>query len=206
MAEEERARGMFVVTKDTVVAEVLERVPGALELLISYGFTPLANPVIRKSVTPHVKLETGCRVHTIDLEALLRDLNRLAEEGAVEAPARSVKKQPAETTAATPGPNLPAQIDAARILMALRDCHDPEVPANIVDLGLVYDVKIDGGHVAIKMTLTSTDCAGAGQVVADVSEALSRLGAQEVEVELVREPPWSPSRVTPAARAVLGWD
>jgi metal-sulfur cluster biosynthetic enzyme len=197
---------MFVVTKDTLVAEVLERVPGARELLISYGFTPLANPVMRKSMTPHVKLETGCRVHTIDLEALLRDLNRLVEEGAVEGPAESVVKQPAETTAATPGPKLPAQIDAARVLMALRDCHDPEIPANIVDLGLVCDVKIDGDRVAIKMTLTSPDCAGAGQVVSDMSEVLSRLGARGVEVELVREPPWSRSRVTPAARAVLGWD
>lgn len=199
MPERERAKEAFVATKDSIVADVLERVPGSLELLISYGLTPLQDPALRATVTRHVTLQTASQVHTFDLETLLNDLNRLAGRGvsgerSAEASARS---EPAEAR---------GEINAARVLMALRDCYDPELPANIVDLGLVYDLKIDGGRVSIKMTLTSPDCPAANQVVSDVTEAVRRLGAQEVEVELVREPQWTPFRMTPAARAALGLD
>lgn len=199
MMKGEEDTGRFVVSKDTKVADVLKHVPGSLELLISYGFTPLTDPAIRQAVTPHVTLETGSRVHRIDLDALLRDLNRLAEGAAGQ-----ISQQPVEATLASPSPIGLAQVDAGQVLVALRNCYDPEVPYNIVDLGLVYNVRVDSGCVVVRMTLTSPDCSSAGQVVAQVAEAIREIGVSEVEVELVREPPWNPSRMAPAARYALG--
>ena len=86
MTERRTGQEGFVVTRETIVAEVLERVPGALELLISYGFTPLADPVMRATVTKNVSLETGSIVHSVDLEALLRDLNQLAQDSTGRGP------------------------------------------------------------------------------------------------------------------------
>jgi len=191
----------FIVTKDTVVADVLERVPGALELLVSYGFAPLADPVMRRTVTPHVTLETGSRVHAVDLGALLRDLNRLAEQGATD----KRGGRPRKADAAAPSrPEGRANVNVVQVLNALRNCRDPEVPFNIVDLGLVYDVRFEGERVVISMTLTNIDCALAGQAVAEAAEAVCRLGVSAVEVKLVREPAWDPSRMAPVARAALG--
>jgi metal-sulfur cluster biosynthetic enzyme len=190
----------IVVTKDTLVAEVLERIPGALELLISYGFTPLADPAIRRTVTPHVRLETGSRVHNFDLEALLGDLNRLAER--TPASGRPSRQQKA---AGAPLPARRTKVDAGRILNALRSCRDPEVPFNIVDLGMVYDIKTEDGQACVVMTLSNADCASAGQLVTEVVGAIRGLGVQEVEVKLVREPPWDRSRAAPVAWVALGW-
>ena len=202
MARQTPDKGRFVATKDTLVAEVLEHIPGALELLLSYGFTPLADPAIRRTVTPHVRLETGSRVHNFDLAALLRDLNRLAEQ----APAKGAK--PASRRSEPAGASLTprsTKVDVTRVLNALRGCRDPEVPFNIVDLGLVYDVSVEGGRACITMTMTDVDCASAGQAVAEVVRAVRGLGVSEVEVKVVREPRWDPSRAAPVARAALGW-
>ena len=68
----------FVVTPQTLVGDLLERVPGALELLVSRGFTPLADPEMRRAMAPRITLERACQIHPVDLEALLKDLNALA--------------------------------------------------------------------------------------------------------------------------------
>ena len=192
----------IVVTRDTLVAEVLKRIPGALELLISYGFTPLADPAIRSTVTPHVRLETGSRVHNFDLGALLGDLNRLAEQAADGGSRRPSRQRKA---AGEPFLARRTKVDAGRHLNALRGCRDPEVPFNIVDLGMVYDIKAEDEQVCVVMTLSNVDCASAGQLVAEVVGAVRGLGVPEVEVKLVREPPWDPSHAAPVARAALGW-
>lgn len=92
----------------------------------------------------------------------------------------------------------------------LRRCFDPEIPVNIVDLGLVYVCRIsplpDGGNKAeVKFTLTAPGC-GMGDVLkADVqAKALSVPGIEDVEVEVVVEPPWDPSRMSEAAKLQLG--
>ena len=184
------------------MAEVLERVPGALDLLLSYGFTPLADPAIRRTVTPHVRLETGSRVHNFNLAALLRDLNRLAEQ----APAKGA--QPASRRSELSGASLTphrTKVDVTSILNALRGCRDPQIPFNIVDLGLVYDVGVEVGQVCITMTMSDVDCAPAGQAVAEVVQAVQEIGVSDVEVKVVKEPRWDPSRAAPVARAALGW-
>ncbi|MCS6862501.1 MAG: putative Fe-S cluster assembly protein SufT [Abditibacteriales bacterium] len=93
---------------------------------------------------------------------------------------------------------------------ALRTCYDPEIPVNIVDLGLVYGCEVtplpEGGHrVAVTMTLTAPGC-GMGDVLkADAERKIARLpGVKEVHVELVIDPPWSPERMSEVAKLQLG--
>jgi metal-sulfur cluster biosynthetic enzyme len=89
----------------------------------------------------------------------------------------------------------------------LRHCFDPEIPLNIVDLGLVYDVSVRDGQANVKMTLTSPGCHLGGQIAGDVQEKLLSLDAiQEANVELVWDPPWHQSMISPDGRKTLGLD
>ena len=92
----------------------------------------------------------------------------------------------------------------------LRTCYDPEIPVNIVDLGLVYECSVKpldgGGHVAeVKLTLTAPGCGMGGVLGADAQAKIGALpGIREANVELVFEPPWNPSMMSEAARLELG--
>jgi metal-sulfur cluster biosynthetic enzyme len=87
----------------------------------------------------------------------------------------------------------------------LRQCFDPEIPLNIVDLGLVYGVSVHNGQANIKMTLTSPGCHLGGQIAGNVQERLLALDAiQEANVELVWDPPWHQSMISPDGRKTLG--
>jgi metal-sulfur cluster biosynthetic enzyme len=87
----------------------------------------------------------------------------------------------------------------------LRQCYDPEIPLNIVDLGLVYSVAINGGQANVKMTLTSPGCHLGGQIAGNVQERLLALDAiEEANVELVWDPPWHQSMISPGGRKTLG--
>jgi metal-sulfur cluster biosynthetic enzyme len=87
----------------------------------------------------------------------------------------------------------------------LRQCFDPEIPLNIVDLGLVYDVSVHDGQANVKLTLTSPGCHLGGQIAGNVQERLLALDAiQEANVELVWDPPWHQSMISPGGRKVLG--
>jgi metal-sulfur cluster biosynthetic enzyme len=87
----------------------------------------------------------------------------------------------------------------------LRQCFDPEIPLNIVDLGLVYDVSVRNGQANVKMTLTSPGCHLGGQIAGNVQERLLALDAiQEANVELVWDPPWHQSRISSDGRKTLG--
>jgi probable FeS assembly SUF system protein SufT len=94
----------------------------------------------------------------------------------------------------------------------LKDVYDPEIPVNIVDLGLVYDLRIDplaGGRsrVEVKMTLTAPGC-GMGQTIAmDAKHRIESLpGVDEADVQVVWEPPWNPHMISPEGRAKLGME
>lgn len=96
-------------------------------------------------------------------------------------------------------------IDAEALLDALRQVYDPEIPVNIVDLGLVYGVKVEGSKVNVTMTLTAIGCPVAGEVMADVQErAKEAPGVEACEVDLTFEPMWTPERMTEDARWELG--
>jgi metal-sulfur cluster biosynthetic enzyme len=91
------------------------------------------------------------------------------------------------------------------IYEALKTVYDPEIPVNIVDLGLVYDVQINESDVYVQMTLTFPGC-GMGPYIGQQAEwAVQELdGVEEVQIEMVFDPPWSPELISEEARAQLG--
>ncbi len=93
------------------------------------------------------------------------------------------------------------------IYEVLRECYDPEIPVNIVDLGLVYGVILDGGTVTVQMTLTAPGCSMGAMIANEIEDKL--LGMPDCEranVEIVWEPPWTPHRMSEAARKQLKID
>jgi metal-sulfur cluster biosynthetic enzyme len=91
------------------------------------------------------------------------------------------------------------------VIEVLRQCYDPEIPVNIVDLGLIYDIAIKPQRVDIKMTLTALGCPMAAEVMTDVRDHLLTLpGISDAGVDIVYEPVWSPERMTEEARWELG--
>ncbi|MCR4433424.1 MAG: metal-sulfur cluster assembly factor [bacterium] len=86
------------------------------------------------------------------------------------------------------------------ILAALKDVYDPEIPINIVDLGLIYDVQTEDEKVYIKLTLTAPGCPLSELLSSEVRERLLQLeGVKEASVEVVWDPPWTPERINKEA-------
>ena len=92
------------------------------------------------------------------------------------------------------------------VIEALRTVYDPEIPVNIYDLGLVYDVTVtDKGEVDIRMTVTAPACPVAGELPQWVADAVDRIeGTGEIEVHLVWDPPWDQSLMSEDAKMALG--
>lgn len=90
---------------------------------------------------------------------------------------------------------------------ALKDVYDPEIPVNIVDLGLIYNVEVNDGEVAIEMTLTAQGC-GMGPYIAQQAEwRIAEMDdVEDVVVNLVWDPPWSPENITADGKTLLGID
>ena len=92
-----------------------------------------------------------------------------------------------------------------KIIEALKQVHDPEIPVNIYDLGLIYDIKQRGQHVDIIMTLTNMGCPVAGYLVESVEMAAKRVeGIETAYVNLVFDPPWNQNMLSEAAKLELG--
>ena len=91
------------------------------------------------------------------------------------------------------------------VVDALRTVYDPEIPVNIYDLGLIYDLKVsEERHVAVKMTLTTPHCPVAGSMPGMIEQAVRHVHAvSDCEIELVWDPPWNPDMMTEAARLQL---
>lgn len=110
------------------------------------------------------------------------------------------------TLAPTLVPDGPA-LTEQQVWDQLKNCYDPEIPLNIVDLGLIYDVAIDRSKVDVKMTLTAPGCHLGGQIASDVQEKLLSLKeVEEANVELVWDPPWHQSMISAEGRKKLGLD
>lgn len=105
----------------------------------------------------------------------------------------------------TPDPAKMATI-APLVVEALKDVYDPEIPVNIFEMGLIYDVIIDAaGQVGVKMTLTAPACPAAQSLPIEVRDkARSVDGVTEATVELVWDPPWTKDRMSTAAKLQLG--
>jgi len=94
--------------------------------------------------------------------------------------------------------------DQARI--ALRRVKDPELNLNIVDLGLIYEVTVDGSTVRVDMSLTSPGCPSGPEIMSEAEQQLRSLpGVGDVVMNLVWSPPWTPERIEPRVRAYMGF-
>jgi metal-sulfur cluster biosynthetic enzyme len=116
------------------------------------------------------------------------------------------------TPPAPPSPPAPAPAAGATPLtpdvvrQALRQVKDPELDLNIIDLGLVYDVAVEDGEVEISMTLTSPGCPAGPLITGDVYRVIRELeGVKDVNVEIVWEPYWTPEKIDPKVRAMMGF-
>ena len=92
-----------------------------------------------------------------------------------------------------------------QVYEALHECYDPEIPVNIVELGLVYDVEVKDEQVAVKMTLTAPGCGMGAMIANDARQRILALdGVVEATVDLVWDPPWQPSMISETAKQKLG--
>ena len=95
----------------------------------------------------------------------------------------------------------------AEVVAAISECYDPEIPVNVYDLGLIYDIEVtDGGRVGLVMTLTSPHCPVAEILPGQVRTRVEQVdGVDEVELELTWDPPWNPEMMSEAAKLELGF-
>jgi metal-sulfur cluster biosynthetic enzyme len=99
---------------------------------------------------------------------------------------------------------LSEELSVNRVIDALRNCYDPEIPVNIVDLGLVYDVTIKNHNVKVQMTLTAMGCPASAYLSHQVKELIEKIpGVVGAEVDIVWDPPWTPDKMSAAARERL---
>ena len=168
-------------------------IPSGEEVLLQEGSTYSIKQALGESVT--LANEIGMfRIRKEDLDAL-------GEQG------EQLRQQLEQT------PDAGSEDEAfseEQLWNALRNCYDPEIPVNIVDLGLIYDLRHDeqpdGLHtIEVKMTLTAQGC-GMGPVIADdARQNLENLSTvSTANVEIVWEPPWTPHMMSPEAREKLG--
>ncbi len=97
-----------------------------------------------------------------------------------------------------------AELTEEAVMEALKTVVDPEIPVDIVNLGLIYDVSISGRNVSIKLTLTTPGCHMARTIAYQAQEAVRALGAEDVKVEIVWDPPWNPDMMSDEAKQKLG--
>ena len=128
------------------------------------------------------------------------------DDVAVDAAAPDADPSAAEVAPAD-APVLDArdQVTRDQVRLALRRVKDPELNLNIVDLGLVYDVDVAGPLVRVDMSLTSPACPSGPDIMRDAEDQLRAIeGVEQVEMNLVWSPPWTPERIEPRVRAYLG--
>ncbi|HEX4666483.1 MAG TPA: putative Fe-S cluster assembly protein SufT [Chthoniobacterales bacterium] len=166
---------------------------------------PAGTKIIIPAGTPGVVTQTLGGSYTI---ATYQGLARIAEK---DLDAIGLEKPVANNGAAEATETSAGPVDEKAVWDQLRQCYDPEIPVNIVDLGLVYDCKLSdnpgggGTKVEVKMTLTAPGC-GMGPAIAHdaQSKILSIDGVDEADVELVWDPPWNQSMISEAGRMKLG--
>ena len=119
-------------------------------------------------------------------------------------------QEPVTDAVTAPETQTPAEapvVTESEVWDALRLVFDPEVPINIVDMGLVYDVRVEGKKVFVKMTLTMPGCMMGPSIAGDAQVRILALpGVEEANVEMVWDPPWHPSMMSEDAKVRLGMD
>ena len=164
---------------------------------------PAGDPVVLPAGTPVDITQTLGGSYTVHAQG---GLFRIAAKDA-----DALGLEPASTP--TPESALVAgELNEELIWSALRTCFDPEIPVNIVDLGLVYDMKVatlpnGRNSVSVKMTLTAPGCGMGGVIAGDAQQKIQALpGVEEALVEIVWDPPWHHSMISEQGRKILGLD
>ena len=99
-------------------------------------------------------------------------------------------------------------VNKDEVITVLKKCYDPEIPINIYDLGLVYNIDIAEaeGKIGVRMTLTAPGCPASGYLSSDVKRKLESLpGVREAKVDIVWDPPWTPEMMSETAKKQFGW-
>lgn len=92
-----------------------------------------------------------------------------------------------------------------QVIEVIKQCYDPEIPINIYDLGLIYEIEAKADSVLVKMSLTSAGCPAAQSLPETVRERISSaLGVRNVNVTVTFDPPWTPEKISPEGREKLG--
>jgi probable FeS assembly SUF system protein SufT len=130
-------------------------------------------------------------------------LFKLSDKDA-DAIGKEPRAQAAASTTALAGEELEKEV-----WDRLKTCYDPEIPVNIVDLGLIYNMEISpvesGNRVDVKMSLTAQGCGMGGSIASDAQNKLLEIpGVTEADVQVVWDPPWTPERISPEGRTLLG--
>ncbi len=116
-----------------------------------------------------------------------------------------MSEEPASTESATKDAGSGAVVSEEQVKLALRRVKDPDLHLNIVDLGLLYGIRVDGSTVNIDMTLTSPACPSGPEIVGSVEREVSAIdGVETVKTNIVWTPFWTPDRIEPRVRAYLG--
>lgn len=114
-------------------------------------------------------------------------------------------EQPADQSSSSPA-STGGAISEDQVKLALRRVKDPELNLNILDLGLIYEIKVDGNDVTIDMSLTSPGCPSGPEIMSEAEQQLKALpGVGTVTMNLVWAPMWTPERIEPRVRAYLGF-
>jgi probable FeS assembly SUF system protein SufT len=169
------------------------QIPSGFQIRLEPGSYVIPQQVLDGNATVMTERGGLARVAAADADALGQEYVELAEKAAA---ARAQRTQGGD-------------FDEAMVWDELKTVYDPEIPASIVELGLVYEVgsePVEGGrHVVVIMTLTAPGCGVGPVLVEDVRSKVSRVpGVATVDVQLVFDPPWDQSRMTEAARLSLG--
>ena len=167
-------------------------------VMVPAGHTVLLPKGTRAVITQ--SLGGSFTLHVPEYGGLMRISNRDADAVGQEVAA-------AESKPAGDGEGTPVGAEELETLIwdQLKTCYDPEIPVNIVDLGLVYDVAVSGPTCNIRMTLTSQMCPEARTIPEVVERRVGELeGVGDVEVEIVWEPAWTPQRISAEGRRILG--
>ena len=166
-----------------------------------------ANVLLPKGTPVDITQTLGGSFTVMTGGGLFRIASQDADALGMERLAPETNGPPIEGQAGATGP-----VDESAIWEALKTCYDPEIPVNIVDLGLVYDLHIEPlpsgrSKVFVKMTLTAPGC-GMGTVIAsDAQQKLLGLpGIEDANVDIVWDPPWHHSMISPEGRGRLGLD
>ncbi len=200
---------MNLMTPQTPTAHTLSRDCAAIRI-------PSGEPLDLPAGTPVYLTQSLGGTFTVQapsLGGLFRIAGKDADALGLDVPAEagSAAAQGRSPVAGVSGPSgLSGPVNETAVWDCLRAVYDPEIPVNIVDLGLVYDLRIlpasaAGERVEVKMTLTAPGCGMGGAIAADAQSKIASVpGVAEAEVQVVWDPPWSAEMMTPEGKKILG--